>query len=341
MSSDSVGAKDELSKEDEEETSRFNDVSDVELPEYVTEYLEDEVAVVFSENTYRNRKVAYKQFALYCNEKGISFRDVEHKHIRQFGLKLRKDGYKKRTIETKLYSLSALYQHLRRWDEIAKNPLEHDDFDMEFVKTTGKYGEIRYIEIEDYKKIIEAVDSLRDELLLRLLWDCGVRSKELVNIEVDDVNRKEQSITILTAKKRDDEKRKVYYRHRTESCLRKWLDRGGRDAFLKADESDYLLLGKQSEQLNPNRPTEIVRKYAKNAGVQAKLDTSKVTGVERKKVTAHAFRHSYAVHRVKKGMPIPFLSDLMGHSDIKQTREYLKFREDDIQKAEEKYAPHV
>ena len=90
-----------------------------------------------------------------------------------------------------------------------------------------------------------------------------------------------------------------------EQTLTKCLYRGGRDAYLRSEESDYLLIGQSSEQLNSDRPTEILHDYAKEAGIQTKVDEGpNAAGAHRNSVTSHAFRHSFAVHQVKNGMPI-------------------------------------
>nr|WP_254283034.1 site-specific integrase [Halomicroarcula limicola] len=219
------------------------------------------------------------------------------------------------------------------------------------VSRSETYKEIRYIEIEDYEKLLDVIDDTRDLLIVQILWNCGVRAQELVNIRVSDITDfngdddnggggKDRSIKIETAKQDGYEDRMVYYPPSVERTLKKWLEGGTRNGYLRANESDYLILGESSEDLHPNRPTEIIHDYAEEAGIQAKVDKGpNAAGTTRNTVTAHAFRHSFAVHRVRNGMPIVFLSDLLGHSDITQTREYLRFRKEDIKEAEKKYRP--
>jgi len=192
--------------------------------------------------------------------------------------------------------------------------------------------------------MIDACPRPRDEMLLRLLWNCGVRAEEAVNIEIEaHIDRDKREINIKTGKQgrtSDVKSRTVYYGRQMERTMRKWLDRGARNKYISADDSPYLIVSKQAEQPTPNRVTEIVDEVAEKAGVQEELWTD-ASGRPRHRVTAHSFRHSYAVHRVKQGMPIVYLQELMGHADIDQTRKYLKFRKDDIREAEKKYAPRV
>lgn len=311
----------------------------IELPNIVQTYLDGRVQARYSERTYYNKRSAYRHYQRYCDLFGIEFLKPNVTHVEDFIDHQLNHGYAKNTIENRVYDLSSLFQYLSKREYVNENPISDDDFDMGIVRSSTDFSEIRYIEIEDYERLMETVDKLRDKILIQLLWQTGVRAKEAVNITLDDIDRDNQEIEIRTAKQREDHvTRTVYYKNSFEHTLTKWLDRGGRNKYLSARDSEYLIVGKESTQLNPRRPTEIIRDYADTAGIQAVLSENRV-GQEQRSITSHSFRHSYAVHRVRSGMPIVFLSELLGHSDIQQTREYLKFRNEDIREAEKKYRP--
>jgi len=309
-----------------------------ELPEPVKQYLDGRVKARYSHRTYINRRGNYRHYKRFCEVHGYDFLEPSVVLMDDFIDHQLNHGYSEGSIENRVYDLSALFQYLSNRDVVESNPVADDAMDMDVVKSGTDFSDIRYIEEEDYETLLGEIDSVRDELLVRLLWQTGVRAKELVNIKIGDIDRSEQEIE--TAKQDDPVFRTVFYQRSVEHLLTKWLDRGARDAYLSAENSDYLLVGKESEQLHPNRPTELIRKYAAEdrADIQTVSSENRV-GEERRSVTAHAFRHSYAVHRVKNGMPIVFLSDLLGHSDLSQTREYLRFRDDDIREADKKYRP--
>ncbi|MFB6198748.1 MAG: tyrosine-type recombinase/integrase [Halobacteriaceae archaeon] len=249
-------------------------------------------------------------------------------------------GYAHSSLESRLYDLSSMFQWLRKRDYSDINPIAHEDFESK-LESGDKYEDIRYIDVEEFEAIMDVVEKPRDKLLLSILWDTGVRSEEIVSIYTNDLERDEQKITLKTAKQQGEreKKRPVFYTRRTERLLSEYIDRGARRDKLSHAESPYLFIGEGVEQLNERRPTELVREYAEMAGVQSKVPVPDAQGNRRRKVTAHCFRHSFAVHRVKRGMPIVYLSDLLGHKDVEQTRVYLKFREDDLKEAYRKYLP--
>jgi integrase/recombinase XerD len=172
-----------------------------------------------------------------------------------------------------------------------------------------------------------------------------VRVQEAVNIRKQDIDRDERSITVTTIKSgryEEDNERTVYYSRSMERTLKRWLDRGGRSKTQGADGDDddgHPLVTREAPWMGENRITEIVDEVADRTDLQDDLYTDKA-GNDRNWIVGHLFRKSYGVHRTKNGMPIAYLTELMGHSDIETTRDhYLKFREDDIRDAERKYAP--
>ena len=62
-------------------------------------------------------------------------------------------------------------------------------------------------------------------------------------------------------------------------------------------------------------------------------------GNDRRKVTAHVLRHSFAVQSIKNGTDTPRLQELMGHSEIETTERYLKFANNDLREAARRYGP--
>jgi integrase/recombinase XerD len=297
------------------------------------------------EKHLKNARVSIRQFAEFCDDEGITFAEVSPEHVNDWIDTFLMDDYAPRSIRTKVYDVSSMYSSLVNRDSVDENPVEDVDL-MEFSGTRmDEHTEVRYLEEEEYEAMIDATSKVRNKLVLQLLWETGCRSSEAVAIKIADIDRDEKSIKIESSKKGElsgSKSRTVYYSRTFELTLREWLDRGERGKYLGAEEGEdgYLLVTRESPQMAVDRITEIVKKVAAEADVQ-KILYQDASGVDRHRVTAHAFRHSYAVHRVKNGMPIVYLQELLGHEDIEMTREYLEFRKEDIAEAERKYRPSV
>jgi integrase/recombinase XerD len=298
-----------------------------------------------SSSTLRNRRVAIRQLTEFCQREDLALDDVTREHVNDWIDEFLLEEYAPRSIRTKVYDVSSLYQYLEGRGIVDENPIESVDL-REFSGTKiDEYTDVRYLEIEEYEAMVDACEKLRNQLLIELLWETGCRASETVSIQLSDIDRDERSIKIETAKQgalSASKSRTVYYSRSFGRTLQKWLDRGGRAKYLGVEEGDngYLLVTKEAPSMAVNRVTEIVHKIASEdyADIQQVLYTD-ASGVERNRVTAHAFRHSYAVHRVKNGMPLVYLQDLLGHEEIEVTRKYLQFRDDDVAEAERKYRP--
>lgn len=298
-----------------------------------------------SPSTLKNRRVSIRQFAEFCTRDELTFQEVNPEHINEWIDELLLDDYAPRSIRTKVYDVSSLYQYLEGRGEVDNNPISTVDLNEFSGTKIDEFTEVRYLEIEEYETMIEACAKLRNRVLIELLWETGCRASEAVSIRISDIDRSNRSIKIESAKQgalSASKQRTVYYSRAFGRTLREWLDHGGRSKYLGAGSNadEYLLVTKEAPSMAPSRVSEIVRKIASKefADVQQVLYTD-ASGVNRNRVTAHAFRHSYAVHRVKNGMPLVYLQDLLGHEEIEVTRRYLQFRDDDVAEAERKYRP--
>lgn len=295
-------------------------------------------------STLKNRRVAIRQFTEFCVREGLTFDDVTKVQVDDWMDELLNQDYAPRSVRTKVYDISALYKDLRSRGVVDKNPVEEvklKHFTGTKIEEAG--DDSRYLEIEEYEKMLEACEKLRNRLLIELLWETGFRATEAVSVQISDIDREERSIEVESAKKGElssSDNRKVYYSRSFDSTLRKWLDRGGRAKYIGtgAKNEGYLLVTRESDEMAVNRVTEIVRKIAERAGIQEVWYTD-ASGLDRHRVTAHIFRYSYAVHRTKQGMPLVYLQDLMGHEDMEVTRHYLRYREDDLKQAANDYRP--
>lgn len=294
-----------------------------------------------SDHTLKNREVTLRQWRKFCEETERDILNPDAEFIDDWLDEMILEGYTDKTVLNKAYDLSAVYGALADRDVIDTNPFEPMDLTwLSNEPELDSQSEIRYLDTAEYDTLLEACRNLRDELIIRLLWDTGVRVSEACNIRIDDINQDDRRIEVQTAKQQrgSNKTRTVYYRYELARVLREWLDRGGRTKYISADQSEYLLITKQSPKMPPSRLGEVVREIADRTELQEIVFTN-VSGQPQNRITPHTFRHSYAVHRTKNGMPIVYLQDLLGHSDIDITRQYLKFRNDDIREAEKTYAP--
>jgi len=305
-----------------------------------------------AESTAQGYKSDVRRFAQYLEEDrpytdGIL--EASTSDLRQFLKDRRKAGDKPRTIVGRRSALSRFYAVLPKLAEDKVIPLDSEDVPespedglegAESVWSVGKshkskkQGGPSYLPAEDIPKLYRNVPApvKRNRLILKLLYQTGVRRNECATIRLDDIQPIEnQEITIRAENSKSGKQRTVYYKESLIPTLREWIDGGYRDSEGKAGQSEYLLPTRESAHIHPNHITQIVKQAAEDAGLQAHVYTDS-GGKRRDKVTPHTLRHSYAVNMLKPPNPVDVrtLQGLLGHSDLSVTEQYLDLvREDE------------
>jgi len=255
------------------------------------------------------------------------------------------DGDKDKTIVTRRSAISRFYDELPNLanqgridvdpENCPTNPEEGYDgtWTVKSSHKEKKSGEeIAYLEPQQVKSLWQNVPAplFRNKLIVRMLYQTGLRVGELIQIRVDqDMNRTEREITISASTSKSDS-RKVVYKTTLQEPLRRWIDGGYRDSVPNSEESPYLFptVEGEHEYISRESVRRIVRKAAENAGMNHDIYTDK-SGNTRTKISPHILRHSMAVNTLKAGtMNVRELQEFLGHSELGVTETYLKIASD-------------
>ncbi|MDL0137668.1 site-specific integrase [Halobacterium salinarum] len=248
------------------------------------------------------------------------------------------------TVRNRRWAITAFYKELERMagDGFGipefENPAEGLDLsDWKPLKQSniGKKKEelkddVTYLKPEEIKQLAENVTPPipRNELIIRLLYQTGLRRGELSDIRLEDIDRDNREIDIHAEKTHLN--RTVYYKPKLDTQLNRWVN-VERKSLVTAG-SEYLFPTYKSEQISPEQVNRTVRKAADNAGLQEYVYTN-AGGKEQVKITAHVLRHSFAMNCLKNDMDSKFIQELMGHAKIETTERYLNAIDDDIRNA--------
>ena len=270
--------------------------------------------------------------------------DVTTSDLRQYLMAKREAGDKARTIIKRRSALSRFYAVLPKLVEDGVIALDPDDVPenpeegLEQIWSVGEshksqMGGKAYLTPEEISELYKHVPAPRKRnlLLCKLLYQTGCRRAEVATLRLSDVEPIEnQEITIRAENAKSGKERIVYYKDSLVKDLREWIDGGYRDAEGKASESECLIPTRESVHIHPNHVTQIVKKAAESAGLQAHLYTDS-GGKRRDAVTPHTLRHSYAINMLRPPNPVDVrtLQAHLGHSDLSVTEEYLDIVRDD------------
>ncbi|MDG5759392.1 tyrosine-type recombinase/integrase [Natronococcus sp. A-GB1] len=295
----------------------------------------DRVKGMKSEGTFKRRRVDLRDYNEWLEDQGYGdCASLDWLQIESYLLEQNSKGYAPSTVASKYQSLRELYDFLTDIDEYDDSPFEKlSRKDYVNGNSSKKFdeSEVIYVTPEDVELMTENVPkpTLRNELIIRLMFQTGVRRSELVSIELEDINREERSIEIWSQKTQSS--RTVFYQPSLDLLMEQWIDGGYRDSYLAAAESDHLFLGQKGE-LKKDRLGNIIKEAAENADIQEVMYEDQ-QGRKRYRITCHALRHGHAVHALKSGIDIRNLQKHMGHADIERTSEYLQLINDDVREA--------
>ena len=179
------------------------------------------------------------------------------------------------------------------------------------------------LSIEDIDKLLDIkLDSpfdYRNKAMLELMYGCGLRVSELVNLTLNDIDMTNSLIRILGKGSKEREipigEYSIYY-------LKEYLNI--RDDLLKGRPCSKLFLNNHGSSISRQGFFKMLKQLLKEKG----LNTD---------VSPHTLRHSFATHLINRGADLRSIQEMLGHSDISTTKIYTKISDE---KVLEEYREH-
>jgi len=151
----------------------------------------------------------------------------------------------------------------------------------------------------EVKKLIGVINNIKHKLIVKLLYGCGLRVSELVNLKKQDFNFAEGLIHIKLSKGKKDRFVKI------PDSIKEELEN-----YYKLNNEEIFFPSARGGKLSTKSIQLIIKNSAKTAGIK-------------KNISPHTLRHSFATHLLEQGIDLRIIQKLLGHSDIKTTQIYL------------------
>ncbi len=247
-----------------------------------------------SEGTYEARYNALQKYETWLSAKDLSVTEVTPLDIEDYLTWLSNEGYAPNTIDSYYAAVRLLYKFLLRNKTLEENPAANiDQGNLKSLTSGTKKQESAvkaYVTEPEKEALVEhtPTPTLRNRLIIRLLWQTGLRRSELATIELSDLDQDERTIDVYSQKTHSS--RTVYYQPSLDFLLEQWLSGGYRDSYPPAPDSPYLVPSKRREHIDSDAIGRIVVQAAKNADIQEVLYRN-ADEKPRYRITAHALRH--------------------------------------------------
>lgn len=167
-------------------------------------------------------------------------------------------------------------------------------------------------------------EAKRDVAMLELLYACGMRVSELVDLNVNDINLKAAFVRCLG---KGSKERIIPIHDRAIQSVKEYISEG-RTQLLKGKEEQALFLNRRGERLTRQGFWLILKGHAKAAGIK-------------KSVTPHTLRHSFATHILNGGADLRSVQELLGHANISSTQIYTHLTSEHVRQSYDKAHPRA
>lgn len=258
----------------------------------------------YSLNTINSYISDINIFLEYLHIQKLNYKDVNHEVIRSYLKYLDEKKYKNSSINRILSSLNDYYNYLTKCKVTKYNYFE----DINRPRKEKRLP--NFINYSEYMNLLATVEKEENEflkarnlLLLEILFDTGLRVGEAVNIEINNINKKEQSIKVLG---KGNKERIVYYGDYAKNYLEDYLNLRRN---INIVDKEYLFLNKNYTRLTRRGVEYLISNISKKA-------------LLRQKISPHTLRHSFATEMLNNGCDIRSVQELLGHKSLSTTGIY-------------------
>ncbi len=248
-----------------------------------------------------------QQFVSYIKEldSTLSFpEDIDADIIRRWIVWLMDNGYTSVSVNRKLSSLKSFFKYLVKQKRISVNP-------MRLVSGPKKKKPLPYfVKDADMEGMLDAeiensgedFRSVRDQLIVEMLYDTGMRRSELINLRDVDIDYYLMQIKV-TGKR--NKQRLIPFADGLKDLMQEYQRIRNREV----GNYGFFFIRENGEQLYPQIVYRIVRDRLSEIPTLAKR-------------SPHVLRHSFATSMLNNGAELNAVKDLLGHSSLASTSVY-------------------
>lgn len=258
----------------------------------------------YSENTLDAYMSDLQKLLDYVGSEGLQILDVKLDDLRNFVAALVDIGISARSQSRILSGVRTFYTFLILDGYIEDDPTEL----LEWPKIGEHLPEV--LSVEEVDRLEQACDlskweGQRNRTIIEVLFSCGLRVSELINLRLSDLFLTEKFIRVMGKGKKE---RLVPISESAVKELQYWfMDRNLMK--IKPGEEDFVFLNRRGGHLTRMMIFTIVRRLAEAAGIE-------------KTISPHTLRHSFATALLEGGANLRAIQNMLGHERISTTQIY-------------------
>lgn len=258
-------------------------------------------------------------FSKWCESESVDLNLITIQHLFKFLLYRKLLGFDERTISKDISALRSFGNYL-----VSINIWE-DNICLLLEKPIEKHTLPRVLSIEQVDTFLSSIDiskplGIRDRALFEIIYSCGLRISEAVNLLLKNVHLRE-NLLLVTGK--GDKERLIPFGDEAKEWLERWI----------LEVRPTLVKDKNIPNVFVNYKGEAISRkgiWKRFKGIET------ISGIEAK---VHTLRHSFATHLLSGGADLRSIQELLGHADISTTQIYTHVDDKSLQSYHEQFFP--
>lgn len=272
--------------------------------EKYNEYLKYELNYSFY--TIKEYVLHVKDFITYCDNNGVNYLSLSKDDVINYLKFLDEQKLSNKSIGTILSSLRCFYSYL----------LDNNYINLNIFKLISNPRLEKklpsFLSYEEIRIVLDSIDtdnilSIRNKMIIELLYATGIRVSELRNIKIIDIDFNNKSIKVFG---KGSKERIVYFGDYAYDAIKLYLES-------RELKSEYLILNNNGKQISVRGIELIIKNVIDKACIKTK-------------VSPHTFRHTFATHMLNNGCPLKSVQELLGHASLSSTEIYTHITDDYI-----------
>jgi len=256
-----------------------------------------------SKNTLVSYRLDLTSFAQWLPTQNKQLLNVDQADIQQY-LAVKFPLSKPRSISRLIASLRRFYRFLIRENKISLDPTRQIQSPKLPRSLPASLNEDEVVALLNAPNVKEAI-GLRDKAMLELLYACGLRVSELVDVKATEVSLGDGAVRVTG---KGSKTRLVPMGEEAIDWITRYL-RDARPVILQSRLCDALFVTNRGGAMTRQGFWYLIKRYALLAGIT-------------KHMSPHVLRHAFATHLLNHGADLRVVQMLLGHSDISTTQIY-------------------
>ena len=238
---------------------------------------------------------------------------ISYENLQEFIYQLSKKKISERSQARGISSIKAFFKFLLEEEYREDNPsslLEGPKLGLYLPDT---------LSMDDIDRIINSIDKKtdigqRNQCILEVLYGCGLRVSELVDLKISNINFKERFIIV---EGKGEKTRLVPLASSTAEYLHDYIQNVRKKIKVNKKHEDIVFLNTRGTNMSRVIVFIIIKELTQKAGIN-------------KSISPHTFRHSFATHLLQNGADLRFIQEMLGHSSITTTQVYTHLKTEEL-----------